>query len=167
MDHAVPSSETINRSPEVYSSEQFTLIVGTNSNPQFIHKKSHDKLIMLPDDDALVFARILSYLYTHAYEPSPTAKVDFDNFSLDLADAYIMADKYQINLLKAHLVSQFALLEIDSLTGGCPPSSFAAALLLASRRIYTNVAESDTEFRNFFQRSRPRLPLLDEERRCQ
>ena len=76
----------------------------------------------------------------------------------DLADAYVMADKYQLNLLKADLVHMFRHRELD----GCGMGGISHdndALLSAIQRIYGSVPGTNQEFRTYFKEVAPSFLL--------
>ncbi|KAI9707787.1 MAG: hypothetical protein M1836_000749 [Candelina mexicana] len=177
MDHAVRSSETNNMCSKFYLSEQYTLIVGANPSPHFVHKailcqspvfaklcdsnfkEFKDKRIVLPDDDDQTFGRILSYLYSHVYTPPAEVTTDSISLALELADTYIMADKYGLSNLKALIVENFRTPEVWDATG---LSIFEnpVPFFMASERIYHNVPDNDTIFRAYFKEVAPGCLIL-------
>ncbi len=120
-------------------------------------KESHRQTYSLPDHNADTFGRLLEYLYSHDYDPEK--KTNAKDVALELADMYIMAERYQLNLLKAIVIDRFRETKtrsrerrITSLwKGPLTISESPIALIAASRRIYNNVPESDTEFRAYFK----------------
>ncbi|KAI9723040.1 MAG: hypothetical protein M1812_001489 [Candelaria pacifica] len=107
-------------------------------------KEAQNRHIELPDDDSVAFGQVLEYLYAHDFV---TAAEEPGDIALELAEMYIVADKYQLNILNA--------LTVEKLRANQGILSSALALFPAAQRIYDHVPNSDSDFKNFFKEIAP------------
>ncbi|KAI9723038.1 MAG: hypothetical protein M1812_001487 [Candelaria pacifica] len=87
---------------------------------------------------------LVAYLYTGDFITVATAPLEL---GLELARMYIIADKFQVDRLKQHVVKKFGTIRSLAVD--------AVQLLMVAERIYTNVSDSDTHFRDAFRRVAP------------
>ncbi|KAI9761987.1 MAG: hypothetical protein M1835_008095, partial [Candelina submexicana] len=88
---------------------------------------------------------MVAYFYTRDFITVATEPLEL---GLELANMYILADKYQVDDLKRHIVKKLGTIRglgVD-----------AVQLLMVAERIYGNVPSSDTHFRDAFRRVAPR-----------
>ncbi|KAI9723039.1 MAG: hypothetical protein M1812_001488 [Candelaria pacifica] len=121
-------------------------------------KEAHDRHIRLPEDDADAFGKVLEYLYSQTYTPATTSTSP-SALASEMGDLYIMADKYQLNLLKALMVQKFRTAIVSTTVGKDTTAENLWALFKESQHIYANVPESDFEFRNYFKEVAPQCLL--------
>ncbi len=109
-------------------------------------KEAENNHIELPEDDPTDFGVLIHYLYVQKFDTKATQEEPGD-LADELADMYITADKYQLNLLKALTVKKFRAAKTLS--------SSAQALFPAARRIYDNVPDSEVLFKAYFRSVAP------------
>ena len=147
----------------------FSVSVGPDKIPFFVHesilrlspvlgrmcasqlRESNQKHIDLPEDDDATFAYLLDYLYTgnfgprHHQDPGGVNGNPFLDSSGErmkiCASVYIMADKYQVESLKAKIGRKMDLLE------GTPAEIF----FNISKDLYSQIPDSDTVWRRYFR----------------
>ena len=124
--------------------------------------QAQNQLIKLPEDDPNIFGRVLEYLYCGDYNPSMTCTYMADGVTAKIhltapggiipdrdanlfANMYIMADKYQLELLQELTIRKIKLLH--TLTDD--------AYYAMVHKIYESVPSSDVRFRAYFMDSAP------------
>lgn len=125
-------------------------------------KESRLKHVDLPEDDEDTFAKLLDYLYSGDYAPrlqqatngTYVAHQYYDTtgqLMKSWAKVYIMADKYDIQGLKAKTASKMQLLE----------KTPATIFFDISQKVYDHVPDSDSVWRaNFRAKAREYLMEL-------
>ncbi|KAL8965969.1 MAG: hypothetical protein Q9183_003593, partial [Haloplaca sp. 2 TL-2023] len=150
-----------------FDSEIFVLVVGTQKKRfrahsaylgqspvfdamcrhSFTESKTHQ--IDLPEDDPHVFSLILKYLYAGNFAgydgllDDDSLDIDRDTRALQLADVFLLAEKYQLSDLKELLVSKLAT--FADVHENIP------AFLETARKVYSGIPETETVYRHFFQ----------------
>ena len=108
--------------------------------------------IRLPDENPDTLQAVIQYLYT-----GNTQKFGSVNETgctiralLKLAELYGVAEKYQLQGLKA--------LVIKKLEGSIDVDARPFEFMMAARKIYNCIPDSDKDFREFFKKASTRLP---------
>lgn len=99
------------------------------------------KEIMLPEDDADNFGRILEHLYGNNDAAFEVDLLDFDG-AAKLADMYMLAEKYQLHNFKARVIEKLQLFDVLR--------EDRMAFFKIASKICLNTAESDDIFMPYF-----------------
>ena len=115
-------------------------------------KESQLKHIDLPLDDEHTFVKLLDYLYSGDYSPRSSQSHTDKTGALmkSFASVYVMADKYQVDGLKAKTASKMQLLS----------KTPATAFFNISKHVYDIVPDSDAVWRTSFK-TKARKYLID------
>lgn len=97
--------------------------------------------IKLPEDDAELVGLMLDYLYSGTIQTATGLEND-DNANL-MSDLYIMAEKYQLEVLKSLAIGKLGLFT-DYLRN-------TSLVFDIAMKIYDNTPESDTIYSTFFK----------------
>ena len=95
-------------------------------------KEASERSMPLPDDDKDSIGRMIQWLYTRKFHlTAPVSKETSDHCYMELAKLNTLAEKYDIYLLKNHIVDElFALTK--------PPKNFGAPRLPVVKHVYNN-----------------------------
>lgn len=102
-------------------------------------KEAHERRITLPDDDPIDVGILVEYLYTNNFwsNGNPNPDVSNQDSALHLARLYILADKYDLEGMKAVVVTK-----IHKHTDIKAPQDW----LTVAEIIYAAIPDTDTKF---------------------
>ena len=107
--------------------------------------ESVTRRIHLPEDNITHFGLVLEYLYTGDFPFEGSDDLDLED---QLAEVYILADKYQLPLLKELVIAKLH----SSTSSNVTTAARSLAFLTIAHKIYHGTLESETNevFYNFF-----------------
>ena len=141
----------------LYGSPVFTLVIGPSEDQLLVHQsvlarspvlksmcseqfqEGQARVIKFPSENKRPFSCLISFLYSDDFIFNFSAE-STDTEIQDLADVYVLADKYQVSGLKRRFIEHFL------------ESRYPGSLLRTARIILDNVPDSDMAFRLFLEK---------------